>query len=276
MVPSVGYEGPAPESSWRRLAGASWRRPDDPTIYGFQDLDATRLGARIESLREDGHRVTVTHAVVRALALGLAAHPDLNVVFRRRRAYRRRQVDVFIQAVVPGNDDLGSTELSGVKIRRADGLDLKEIAAEVGGKVERLRAHDDSELSRSRQGLARTPRFLLRPLTLLVRRLAVEWNLPLRWAGLADDPFGSAAVTSVGMLGIDTAFAPLYPIGGPPIVLAVGEVKPRAVVDETGAIVARPILRVAGTFDHRLLDGFHLAALSREMRRLLERDVEEL
>jgi pyruvate dehydrogenase E2 component (dihydrolipoamide acetyltransferase) len=82
------------------------------------------------------------------------------------------------------------------------------------------------------------------------------------------DPFGSAMVTSVGMLGIDTGFAPFTPIARCPIIATVTRVRPRPwVVGER--VEPRPVLRLCGTFDHRVIDGFHAGLVSGEIERLL-------
>ena len=274
-MPNIHYQGPARESSWRRMASAAWEHPRDPTIYGLLDLDARALLRRQDELRSAGTRVTVTHFVARAVALALARQPELNVVLRRGRVYRRADVDLFVHTAIP-HADPEQAELAGVKLRHADRMTVVEIAAEVARRAERLRAGQDEEITRTRRSLASTPRRGLKPLLKLVHRLAFEWNLDLRRFGVARDPFGSAAITSVGMLGVDIGFAPLFPLGGPPIVITVGKVEPRPVVDEQGQVVARPTLRFAGTFDHRLMDGVHLAAFSKEVARLLEHAVGEL
>lgn len=54
-------------------------------------------------------------------------------------------------------------------------------------------------------------------------------------------------------------------------ILGVGRVEPRAVVRD-GAVVARPILPLALTFDHRVVDGEQALAFMLELRRLIEDD----
>ncbi len=68
------------------------------------------------------------------------------------------------------------------------------------------------------------------------------------------DPFGSAIVTSVGMFGIDSAFAPFVPLARCPMLILVPEIRPRpwAVGDR---VEVRPVLRLCATFDHRIIDG---------------------
>ncbi|MFO7567877.1 MAG: 2-oxo acid dehydrogenase subunit E2 [Enhygromyxa sp.] len=276
-MPNIVYTGRAPESTWRRVAAGFWAAPRDPSIYGLLDYDARALLERIEALRAAGHHITVTHVVARAIAVVLARHPECNVVLRRQRVWQRASVDVFLQVAVPDEGgELGKAELSGVRIDQADELDLVALGAAVDAEVARLRAHKDHALDRSRRQMARIPRLLLRPLLRLSQWLTVGLNLDLSRFGVARDPFGSVAVTSIGMWDLETAFAPLLPVSGPPLLLLVGAIKQRPVVDENGQVVARPILRIGGTFDHRVLDGYQLSVLGRELKQLLERDVDQL
>jgi pyruvate/2-oxoglutarate dehydrogenase complex dihydrolipoamide acyltransferase (E2) component len=276
-VGNIQLAGPASESSFRRMAMGAWDRPGDPTIYGFLDIDTSAGQRRVDELRAQGESVTWTHMVARAAALTLRRYPDANVVPRMGRIYRRAHVDVFLQVAVPrGDGDVGTADLSGVKIEQAERKALSVFAAELRERAERVRRHEDPELERSKRGLSRVPRLLMRPVLRFLTMLQMQLNMDLRFAGLPRDPFGSIAVTSIGMMGIDTGLAPLFPIGGPPIVLLVGAVTPRAVVDAEGQVVARPILRLGGTFDHRCFDGFQIAHFTRELKRLLELDVDAL
>src|SRR5690606_90089 len=177
--------------------------------------------------------ITVTHVVARAMAEVLARHPECNVVLRRRRAWQRATVDVFLQVAVPSESgELGKAELTGVRIERADQLDLMAFGAAGVAEVARARAQRNLALDRSRKQMARIPRSLLGPILRLSQWLTVGLNLDLSRFGVARDPFGAVAITSIGMWDIETAFAPLLPVSGPPLQLTVGAIKQRAVVDE--------------------------------------------
>src|SRR5262249_60816045 len=86
--------------------------------------------------------------------------------------------------------------------------------------------------------------------------------------GVPGSSFGRALVTNVGMFGIDTGYAPLFPAGGPPIVILVGAVTEEPAC-ENGQVVARPTLRLHATFDHPFVDGFHACVLAKAQRRPL-------
>jgi pyruvate/2-oxoglutarate dehydrogenase complex dihydrolipoamide acyltransferase (E2) component len=270
-MPNVDLNGPIAISSFRQLATVAWDHPADPTIYGQLDVDAGPLEARIAALRAAGHRVTVTHLVARALALTLSRHPELNVMLRRRRLYQRASVDIFMQVAMPDSGGgLGKTDLSGVKVIACDQKDAAAVAAECDARVALVRRREDPELQRSKDVISRIPRLFLKGLVRFFAWCQREPNWRLRWAGMPKDPFGSAMITSLGMMGVETAYAPLFPQGGPPVVLLVGQIAWRPACDSDGNLKARRTLRLCGTFDHRVVDGFHLAQLSAELRRLLE------
>ena len=73
--------------------------------------------------------------------------------------------------------------------------------------------------------------------------------------GTPKDSLGSAMVTSVGPMGIEYGFAPLVPYSRCPMVMAVGKITEKAVV-ENGQVVVKPMLPISVTLDHRQVDGF--------------------
>lgn len=93
-------------------------------------------------------------------------------------------------------------------------------------------------------------------------------GVSLKRLGLPSDAFGSAIVSSVSTFGAERAYGPLNPWYRVPILVLVSEVKEKAVVVE-GEIVARPMLTVSATLDHRYLDGSHAGRLVRSARAYL-------
>lgn len=251
-------------SAFRRMAAAMWRRPNDPSIYGSVDIDATKALALVDAYRARGVRLTMTHVVARAIAIAIARHPDVNCKVRFwGRLERRRSVDVFLTVATGGGRDL-----SGARVNEADKKSLAEIAAEVRDKSARIRDGSGAPYEKSRNLFRAIPWWLGRPAVALSSLITNELHLDLPQYGMPLDPFGSAMVTSVGMFGVDTAFAPFTPIARVPILVLVAEVRPRPWV-EGDAIVVRPVLRLCATFDHRILDGYHAGLLSREVSTLL-------
>jgi pyruvate/2-oxoglutarate dehydrogenase complex dihydrolipoamide acyltransferase (E2) component len=262
---AVAFEPVAEASSFRKMAAAMWKAPSDPSILGAMDIDATRALAFIDAARARGERVTLTHLVARATAMAIARHPDMNVKVRfGGRLERRLGVDVFLSVSTDGGRDL-----SGTKIDDADRKPLSAIAAELSQRAAKIRANEDPSYKKSRNLFRGLPWWLVRPALVASDALANELHLDLPKLGLPRDPFGSAVVTSVGMFGIDTAFAPFVPLARCPILLLVPEVRDRPWV-VAGQVVPRPILRLCATFDHRIIDGYLAGAFARTLRELLE------
>lgn len=250
---------------WRKIAAATWGKPNDPQIYGDLDIDATNLLRFVDDAREaSGEKVTVTHVVGKAVAYALAQHPDLNVRMYRGHFVQRETVDIFF--IVSAE---AGAELSGVKVERADAKSAVEIARELGSRARAIRTGDDPEFGKTKSNLARTPLRFLGPMLRLAAWLTADRDMDLPRLGLPRQAFGSAMITSVGMFGIQRGYAPLSPYYRIPFLVLAGEVamKPAVVEDR---IEPRPMLTITATMDHRYVDGFHASRLATSVREYLE------
>jgi pyruvate/2-oxoglutarate dehydrogenase complex dihydrolipoamide acyltransferase (E2) component len=245
---------------WRKIASAIWGRPNDPQIYGDLEIDATPLLTFIDEVRRaTGVHVTVTHAVGKAIARGLAAHPHLIAGGRDGES-----VDIFFVVSAAEGE-----EVTGVKLRDVARKPLVEIARELRARAERVRTGGDSELGMSKRALAVTPVWVLRPVLRFASWLSSERDFDLRRLGMPRRPFGNAMVSSVAMFGVQKAYGPLATLYRVPILALVSEIAVKPVVVE-GEIVARPVLTMTATMDHRYLDGAHAAKLARTVRAYLD------
>jgi pyruvate dehydrogenase E2 component (dihydrolipoamide acetyltransferase) len=80
---------------------------------------------------------------------------------------------------------------------------------------------------------------------------------------------GTFTVSNLGMFGIDSFSAVINPPQA--AILAVGSLKPRAVVLESGDVAARPTILLTLACDHRVLYGADGAKFLSRVRELLER-----
>jgi pyruvate/2-oxoglutarate dehydrogenase complex dihydrolipoamide acyltransferase (E2) component len=253
-------------STFRRMAASMWSAPSDPTIYGSMDVDVTQTLAALQRYRErTGVRLTMTHVVTRAAALAFAKYPHLNARVRfGGRLERRHSVDLFVSVATDFGKDLSGARLDGV-----DALSLPELVKALEGRARGIRTGQDESFEKSRGLFQALPFWVLKPLLKVVDFLSNELDLHLPKQGLPRDPFGAAVITNVGMFGIDTAFAPFVPLGRCPMLLLVTEVRPRPwVVD--GKLEVRQVLRLCGTFDHRIIDGFAAGLIAKEIRQHVE------
>jgi pyruvate dehydrogenase E2 component (dihydrolipoamide acetyltransferase) len=243
-----------PITGWRKLAGASWRAPNDPQFFGSMDIDAATLLSFADALREhtDAH-VTMTHLIGRAVAHGLENVPALRQRLARGREYDRESIDVFF-IVTTG----GGRELTGVKVDHADAKSAVEISTELVRRCAAIEGNVDPEFGRTKRMLEVLPRPLLRAGVRLSAWLTSDLNVNLPQFGLPRQAFGSAMITSVGMWGVTNAYSPLTAYYRVPVLVLVGAVEPRPVA-RAGSVVVRPMLTITATFDHRYVDGFQAA-----------------
>ena len=248
-------------SAFRRMAAAMWVRPNDPTIYGNTEIDMRKAQALIARLRAEGARVTVTHLVAKAVAMALAKHPQLNARVRFwGKLERRKTVDIFLQVA---SDD--GADLSGHRVASADKLSLAELALSVGDAAKKIRSNEDPKFKQSKSMLRALPWWILRSFLGLASLLTNELDIDLTGSGMPVDPFGAAMITSLGMHGVDEAYAPMTPVARCLMIALVPAVREKPVVED-GQIVIRPILKLCATFDHRIIDGYSAAVLCREIR----------
>jgi len=253
-----------PLRGWRRVAVHTWRTPQDPSVYAVVDMPVAGALAYIERVREaTGTKLTVTHLIARSLALGIRAFPQLNGIVARNRIMLRETVDIFLQVATEGGRDL-----SGFKIVRADEKSVIEIAKEVAERVELLRSRKDKQVERTKSVLDRIPLPIMGPVMRTIAYLIYDLDLDLSRFGIVKDEFGSAMVSNIATFGLTTAMAPLVPFSRTPLVVLVGQVEERAMVEE-GRVVIRPLVTLGVTFDHRFMDGYQAGKMADLMRAYL-------
>lgn len=249
-------------SAGKRLAVASYAAPHEGKIFGTAEIDAT------EALRylEGRQGVTMTHLVVRGAAIALRDKvPDLNRMVRRGQLYQRASVDIFVSVALRRG-----REITGFKTERADTKSVDEIAQEIRTTALGMRRGDQAGVARVQRVLEVVPAPLLRPLLQVLRFLVMDLGVSLTPLGLPDDPFGSMLVTEIGSYGLQVGYPALLPLSSASCIVAIGRVTDKAVVRD-GQVVARPILPLSATFDHRVADAYEAGALVRAAQELLER-----
>lgn len=262
---NVEFTRPAKLSPWRKIAIGTWKSCGDPSVYGTIEIDATHMQEFIEREKQKGIRITPTVLVAKAAALSLREYPILNTVLRMGRLYERKNIDVFLQVTSEGKED----NLSGVLIRQCDQKSPEQIAHELHQSAKRIKKGDDFEYKKMKDLIQYIPSFLIAPLLKVTGFFMYGLNL---WSPLLKAPrdgFGSLMVTSVGMLGIDNGFAPLVPYSRCPALMAVGEIKEKAIVIE-GQVQVRRMLTIGVTLDHRHVDGKGASYMLKAFRSYLE------
>jgi 2-oxoacid dehydrogenases acyltransferase (catalytic domain) len=180
------------------------------------------------------------------------------------RAYPRDSVDVFfITSVKKGRD------LTGVKVVAVDRKSAVEVGEELTIRSHRMKEGHDPDFARLKHTMERMPRPILRQAIRFAAWISGDHAVGLPSLGLPASPFGSAMVSSVGMLGLPMGYSPLAWMYRVPLLVLVGEILPKPIAID-GAVHVRPILPITATIDHRYVDGAQIGEALKAFREYLD------
>jgi pyruvate dehydrogenase E2 component (dihydrolipoamide acetyltransferase) len=272
-MPNLDVDRERELSTFRKIALGTWRTTYDPSVYGSLTLRMDRALEYIEAFRAaTGRRVTITHMMARATAAVLQKVPDANAILRFGRIYRRKRIGVFFQVALE-DPDTGKIDLSGATIHDPEKKSLVEICDELDKQFAKVRKNKDSALAKTRNLMKKMPLPAMGPLLDLTSFASYTLNLDMSWAGIPRDAFGSVMITNIGALGLEEAYVPLVPYSRVPLLIALGAVREAPIVDG-GKVVPGKIMQICATFDHRVLDGAHAAAMAKTVRAWMENPFE--
>lgn len=252
-------------SAWRKVALATWRTSGESSVYGWTDFDAKGIRRVLEKFKAEGKRMSPTTIAAKAVAVAIASYPKVNGLIRFGKIYEREDVDIFLQVAV---DDAGDM-LSGIVIRQCDKKSLEEISEEIRHKAEGIKSGKKDEFAKITKMLAASPTWVIGLTLRFMGFLNYTLNLWSPLMGAPRDAFGSAMVTSVGMLGIQRGLAPLLPFTPCPMIIAVGKIEEKPIVKD-GEIVIGEIIPICVTFDHRLVDGVGASHMFKALTEYME------
>jgi pyruvate/2-oxoglutarate dehydrogenase complex dihydrolipoamide acyltransferase (E2) component len=262
---NIGFKGAVKMNVWRKVAIGTWATTKDPSVYGFIDIDAGPILAKIEEYKQRGIRLTPTVIMAKAIAHGIERCPTFNSILRWGRLYERDSIDTFLQ--VSAVED-GEENLSGAIIRNTNQKSLEAIMEELHEKAKAIRTHRDPEFQKIKKNLKFVPSWVIAKVLDFVSFLNHDLNLWSPILGTPRDPFGSVMLTSVGGMGLEYGFAPLVPYSRCPMVMAIGKISEKPVVED-GKIIVKPMLPVSVTIDHRHIDGYGCSQMLQGMREYL-------
>jgi pyruvate dehydrogenase E2 component (dihydrolipoamide acetyltransferase) len=247
-------------NNWRKVAATVYRKPVDSKIFGSVEIDVTDLEEYITQKREAGLKITMTHIVVLAIARGIATEvPEFNTYVRMGKIVPRKSLGATVAVLMPGG------QMGSIKIENADKLTLKELAEQMGGKINRTRKGDEQSTGQSKNILSSVPWPFRNWLFRLYKMVTINWGLPMPILKVNADSFGSFAVTNIGSLGLDMGIPALLPTSNVSIVIVMGGTskKPAVYRDQ---IVPRRIMSMGAAIDHRVADASHGGILFRYLK----------
>ncbi len=252
-------------SPWRTLSTAVYGAPNEGKIYGNIEVDVTNAWEMIKVHRSDGQRITMTHLVAGAVGRTLGWDiPEMNAFVKRGKVVQRDEVIVTVAVNMHGG-----REMSSVKLYDAHKKTVFEIGERIRNRVAKARSGSDNNTMENKSFLVRVPWPFRRMLFLLFRFITSTLGLEIKSLGLGHNAFGSVLLSNIGSHGLTTGMAALFPGSKLPGVITMGKEEEKAVVVD-GEIVIRKILPLTGTFDHRIIDGYHAGMMAHHIKRYME------
>ena len=252
-------------SPWRTISTAVYGAPNEGKIYGMVEVDVTEAWEMIKHNRSEDRRITMTHLVTAAIGRTIGWDiPEINAFVRRGRIIPRDEVIVTVAVNMHGGK-----EMSSIKVYDAHKKTVFEIASEIRRRAAKAREGSDNDTMENKAFLAKIPWPFRRLLFLLFRFTTSTLGLPIKSLGLGHNAFGSILLSNIGSHGLTVGYAALFPGSKLPAVIIMGKEEEKPVV-VNGNIEIRKILPLAGTFDHRIMDGYHGGMLAHHVKRYLE------
>ncbi len=209
----------------------------------FSELDASSmLATRANLLSREGWKPSITSLVVRAVSMGLAAHPYANRIciqgFFRPRMIQLNTVDVAVAVArdEPGREMAAYAEI----LRNTDTRRLLSIQSELK-QIARAAPDSRPQWRNFNRLIEQTPRFLSK------RILTLPERFPRMWV---EHRGGAALVTAPTRFGGDGIIG-TWPW---PLTFSVGHIKKRPWVSNNRLGIS-PTMMLALSFDRRLLAG---------------------
>lgn len=222
------------------------------SVIAFEDVDMTATQEIIAQARAQGIKCTMTHVVVRAVALVLARHPEFNRLLLKKKMVYLAHVDI---GVAVHTEHTVSTPFE-IIVNNAEQKDLVQIGEEI---IQRA-AH-----ARGREAQKRHEQ-----LSKLSRIFFASWMRRAMYRKIRSQPatirkmVGTFHVSNVPLLKQGASLR--FPTS---MNLIIPRVEERPVV-HNGQIVARPMCTMGFMADRHQWDGLALATFFHEFKTILE------
>jgi len=205
----------------------------------------------------------MTHLVGRGIALALGQAPNLNCRILFGKMLPQSTADIsYLISLEDGKN------LAKFKVVSADQKSALQIAKELQKGANTLHKGEDKNFKKSMDLVKLIPGIFLGYVIWFLGFLSSSVGVGIPALGIEERPFGSAMITSIGMMGVEEAYAPFSPYAYVSCLVLVGATSKKPVVMDD-QLVIRPITNLMFTLDHRLIDGHQAALLYKVVREYL-------
>lgn len=254
---------------FRRIMFYIMRKRNESVVFFDEKIDARPLLAYLDKARPT-LGANITHCVVAAGEIGLAANPRLNRFVSGKRLYQRRgrHLTFSMKRRSLTADGVHREKLATVKMETSKPRTFAELVREINAEITVNRSGEKTYADKEFALFAALPRPVFEAAAALLRFL--DRNNVLPGFFIETDPlYTSMFVANLGSIGMDPGFHHLYEYGNCPLFCMVGRVKDELRLED-GVVVAVPTLHLRYSYDERIEDGLSGRNGIRAMVRVLQ------
>ena len=253
---------------FRRIMFFIMTKRNESIVFFDEKIDARPLLAYLEQARPK-LQANITHCVVAAGEIGLAANPRLNRFVVGKRLYQRRGrfLSFSMKRRSLSADGVHKEKLATVKLESSKARTFADFVTEVNGQITENRSGKKTYADKEFALFNALPRPVFE-----VAAAFLGWadrhNL-LPGAFIENDPlYTSMFIANLGSLGMNPGFHHLYEYGSASLFAMVGKINPELRMED-GKVVEVPTLHLRYSYDERIDDGLTGRNGIRAMARVL-------
>ena len=264
---------------------ATWLRDIDP-MHGFmayllpkrcdceafiqEAIDLTELNKFLEKKNEGldkAHRYTIFHCVACGLIKTVTLRPKMNYFVQGNRVYSRNHLSVAF-TIKKRFEDEAHEALAFKRFAPDTTIDL--FHEEIMKEIFECRREDKLDNSTDMMAtLMKLPRFLLRPLVFVLRRLDYYGKVPYDLIK-ADPNYASVFLSNLGSIKLKAGYHHLNNWGTNSLFVVIGEKHMEPVFRPDGSYEMREMLPIGLTIDERIADGYYYSKTIKLFKYIME------
>ena len=235
---------------YRKLMPYLMATRNESVVYYDTYVNAEKLVKFLDEAKEKSQRITLTHLLIKACAMGFYKNPTMNQYISGHHIYQREKAIISFSIK---KEKVSKSPIKVVKITVEEDETLQELAEKIDKRLKVERSNKKTYTDKEIDLVSLLPRCILKPILWLVRKFDYYNLLPSSFTE-KDPLFASLFIANLGSIGMDAAYHHLYEYGTISIFATAGKIKDIPVV-ENDQIVVRKVLHLRWSYDERIDDG---------------------